>query len=822
MTTNQASDHTRHADGVSTERENSARRLRAEWTGQAPGPSVSKRKEIREQIDGMDSADLLSRVWEAAPPPVNPHTYVQLVVSCIGHGTRRTNVDEVESYVPDAALSQLPSTTNIPSVPPVLSIEQHAKLIDPEENSWTSGGTEVVLGPVAEQLRSFGADELDPRRVADAARHLVETGDVSEIGSLFFDTEPSSRRTRQNPGPTPQEKRRTGDPQEEGRTEDPEATAIDTPKDLADADLSEAVEEALFVAERRYNGVGPAIGGWTSDLRRAKGDLKRAKGHPLSAAVKQRVDLLPEVVIEELLGRSPLGSYPRNDLPTELYESIVEWRPIIADSEPLAAVLQMNLTAHQRDDEWEKEGNCTGIVFDHKKIFAAFGMMPKTGYNRGINSGMLKEIYRRKVDQEFRLTDWNGDEGKARVIESHGIPREIVQKAKQVMLGPDDYDDWTYLISGKTASNPNWTRELRKQRRDLIAENEPVIEPPECARRIQEYLNTLGQQYFGHGAHGNLRPEKLDEAIWAVADTVGEEQRRDQELRKLYWVRKFPQPLYLPCDRFPRLKADYANQAMNLPSTVLRSIYTERDYELDLSKAHLASYVPVAKREGLEVPTLEKCLQANLRGDEELLEGGDLWTDLASSVNTDVFDDPKALRSAVKRSYSAVYGSGRQNVLYRIYEKYGKLTGDYPGEGLEPLRPLLSHPLMEELLETRDKLELLINERGGLEDANGRFIPVSAWDQTKRKENRWRGVMAYVNASYEQELMLPIFEEAWDERERDGQTRFKVWLYQADGVTVRIDRRYSHANQIERLQSAVAEEAAELGVPTELEVDYTG
>jgi len=761
----------------------------------------------------MEPADLLGRIWESAPSSISPHLYVQLVTGCVAHGSCIGSVDEIEQHVPDDALDQLPPTTSVPEVGSVLTIEQHRSRVSIDE--WISKGTSVVLGPVAERLRSSGADELDPSEVADAAQHLIETGDVSEIDSLFFDSEPSSKGSQAEPGPTPpQERRRTGDPQEEGRTEDPEATAIDTPKDLDDAGLSEVVEEAVFVAERRYNGVGPAIGGWTSDLR-------RAKGNPHSAAIKQRVDLLPETVIEELLGRSPLGSYPRNDLPTELYKDIMKWRPIIAESEPLAAVFQMNLTAHQRDDEWEKEGDCTGIVFDHEKIFAAFGMTPKTGYNRGINSGMLKEIYRRKVDQEFRLTGWNGEEGKARVIKDHGIPDSIIDKTKKTMLGPDDYDDWTYLISGKTASNPNWTRELRKQRRDLIAENEPVIEPPAATKRIQEYLNSLPQQYFGHGAHGNLRPSKLDEAIWTVADTVGEEQRRDQELRKLYWMRKFPQPLYLPCDRFPRLKADYANQAMNLPSEILRSMYIERDYELDLSKAHLASYAPVAKREGLEVPTLEKCLQANLRGDEELLEGGDLWMDLAMAVNTDVFDDPKALRSAVKRAYSAVYGSGRQNVLYRIYKKYGKLTGHYPNEGLEPLRPLLSHPLMEELLETRDKLELIVSERAGLEDANGRFIPLSAWDQTKRKENRWRGVLAYVNASYEQELMAALFDEAQAERDRDGETRFTVWLYQADGVTVRIDRRYSHANQIERLQKAVADRAEELGVPTELEVDWS-
>ncbi|MCS4139578.1 hypothetical protein GGQ13_003033 [Salinibacter ruber] len=505
-------------------------------------------------------------------------------------------------------------------------------------------------------------------------------------------------------------------------------------------------------------------------------------------------------------------------MPTELYERIVEWAPAVAEAEPLAAILQHNLLAHGRDDDWYREGDNVGIVIPHEKIFAAFGMAPSTGWHRGINSAMLLEIYRRKVDPGFRWTGWNDENGKARVTKSHRIPHDIIQDAKELMLSPEDYDDWTYLVSGKSANSRRWTRTLREERRELIEANEPVIEPPEATRQIQDYLNSLPQQYFGHGAHGNLRPKQLDKAIWTVADTINEEERRDQELRKLYWMRKFPQPLYLPCDRFPRLKADHHNQAMNLPSAVLRSTYTPRDYELDLSKAHLASYVPVAKREGLEVPTLERYLDANLEGDTGLLAGGDLWLDLASTL--DLEGPQSAQRKAVKRAYSAVYGSSRQNLLYQIYTEYAKLTGTYL-ENFDPLEPLLSHPLMEELLQTRDKLEAVITERGGLKDATGRFIPLSAWDETKDQENRWRGCMAYVNASYEQEIMAPIFRQGFDERTRDGKTRFRVWLYQADGATVRVHRDYAHSPQIERLQSAVAERAEELGVPTELEVDHT-
>jgi len=281
-------------------------------------------------------------------------------------------------------------------------------------------------------------------------------------------------------------------------------------------------------------------------------------------------------------------------------------------------------------------------------------------------------------------------------------------------------------------------------------------------------------------------------------------------------MRIFPQPLYAFCDRFPRLKADYYNQCMNLPSEVLRAMYTPNDYELDLSKAHLGSYAPVARREGIDVPVLEEYLEANLEDDESLLKDGDLWTELASTME---LGDLQAARTAAKRAYSAVYGSSRQNLLYQIYQEYAKATGE-PPDDFEPLRPILSHPLMQELLETRDKLEAIVTNRGGLEDATGRLIPQEAWDETKDRGDRWRGVLAYVNASYEQELMAAAFDEAREEKQADGRTDYKIWLYQADGFTVRVRSRVSHSKRIERLQEAVAERASELAVPTELRVDW--
>jgi hypothetical protein len=526
---------------------------------------------------------------------------------------------------------------------------------------------------------------------------------------------------------------------------------------------------------------------------------------------------MPDEEIQALLERDVDGSVVKYfDAPDELYDRIIEWRPELKEHEPLMAIFQKNLLDYHRDDDWTGEGDCTGMKIGHEFVFAAFGMAPQVGWNRGLSAAVLLEIYRRKVDKDFRHSGFSHENNKARIITAHGIPTDIITGAKRAMLGPNSEESWTYLINGMDAGDRNFKGARRKERREKIKDQDPVIEPLESARRIQEYLNGLPQQYFGHGSHGNLRREQLVKAAEGAAE-FSQERRRDQANRKLIQMRTHPQPLYKYCDRFPRQKADPYNQAMNLPAKLRRPMYTGRDYELDLSKAHFGSYVPVAKREGLEVPILEEFLEADLKGDEALLTRGDLWCDIASHLEVEGPMKPK--RSTSKRAYSLVYGKDEGGLPYQLLKEWGRATGEW-FDTTERFEAIYEHPLMEELLETRDKLEAIITSRGGLHDANGRFIPLSAWDETKKKENRWRGLMSYVNASFEQELMLPIFGAAQAERERDEQTRYEVWLYQGDGVTVRIDRRYAHEPQIARLQEAVADRANELGVPTKLEVDW--
>lgn len=780
-------------------------------------PTDSTRK-VSEDMESRMRA--VTSLFLEAPPPdcqdgeksVSPRVYTEIclvVARCLdGRSTGEIPADEIKRQLSSDARREVSAQDGgltrggVPSTRHLLSIEgQYERywVDDAQERRWyCKGPTVYEIGQVTERAHGRTKNHDSPALLAEAARRRVEeNASLAEISTVFRpeQEEGTGQRASAQQGP--------GRPAEPGNPNGEQPRRAIVTKNPSCASRLQSVSVG---AKRRFQGVGASTMGSTG-----RGRFPTKRG---DAEAGLRIKMLPKERTEALKSRTPAGSYPRIAIPEELYNVAVEWRPVLTESEPLAAIFQLNLMSFRRDEDYSYSADCTNIPIYHKRVFGSFGLLPQVAWNRGLNAGMLLELYRREVDSLFDYTGWH--EGKSRVIKNHGIPGDIIHKTKEVMLSPEEYGDWSVLIDGRKANSRDWSAPMRRERAEKVKDQNPAIAPPVAAERIQKYLNGQPQTTFSHGGHGYFREEKIDDALQKVAGTVSEEERRDQELRKLFWIRRFPQPLYAFCDRFPRLKADYHNQAMNLPSEILRSMYTDRDYELDLSKAHLASYVPVAKRENLQVPVLEEWLQANLEGEI------DLWTELAASIDTGIFSDERARRKAIKRSYAAVYGSSRHNLLHQIYLEYGKLTGHYPSEGHDPLRPLLDHELMGELLSTRDKLELIIKRQGGLRDADGRPIPLSAWDEVKSEENRWRGVMAYVNASYEQKLMAAAFDEARKEANRDPRPRFKIWLYQSDGFTCRMSSKASHSEQINRLQDAVADKAKELGVPTELEVDYAG
>ncbi len=761
---------------------------------------------MREKIDGMGPVELLEFVWNAAPSGIDPHTYVQLVVACIRHGTRMSTVEAIESHVPNTALAKLPPLTRVPSVDAVLTVEQHKTRNG--INDWISHGTEVILGPVAERLSSFMANELSPRKVANAVQHLLETGDTSRIEFLLSEHGATST-------PKPE------------ATHRPTAHRADRSPAASEADAAPrndpiALPKLELFSSPPFSRLSAYNGRFEPDLACSDGDTECGNlGHELGYESRDRRTLadVPVARQEELLRREPLGWVPDKPVPTSTYADIITWRPILEDSAPLMSIHQLILTSTKRDDNAATERTCAGMPAACELICGAFGYKPQRAWDVGLNAGIFLELYQSRVDSDLTWSGWHGEKGRARVILNHSTPHEIMNSYLEFTMSPRSETDRTFLVSGKKANTRDALRPERKKRERTVNTNEPRVDPPETTLKMKEYLNNIPSNIFTNGRYGIFGGDAF-EKLAEKAREIPDEERRRLELRKIYQMRAFPKPLYAGCDRSPRLRADRYNQLMNLKTKLRKSLYDPtKDRELDLSKAHLASYVPTVRQEGIATPELDRCLQGNLEDDTDLLEQGDLWLDIATTLDTTIFTDLQALRDAVKRLYSIVYGMERGRMLHEIASEYDDATGFYP-ETHEPLEPLLSHPLVAELLETREKLREITNEKGGLHDANGNFIPLSAWNKTKAREDRWRGVMAYVNASYETEIVGAAFEEAIKEKERDARTRFKIWLYQADGFTIRVSSKASVDAQVKRLKQVVADKAEELGVPTKLEVDW--
>lgn len=767
-----------------------------------------KQNPSQDQVD--DLVDVLSEVLLQPPYDIPPPAYLELnlVVGSIlkekyseSRTAGRIEAAQIYGRLSGSTAEDVDpddgglGITNIADVPSAL-VSQTEKY----------KATAYRIGPkTTEALNAFEQFDGSAGQVAKATAHVCSTGDVGPLEFLFSPT-------GQAPGTGQGADRRAI----EVKTSETSSLFASVPQprlSTSTGDLSGKID-AAFCSTRV-----PAVHGGGGIVGATSGESEgTSQKNPRD---RQELDALSEETIRYLIDRDPLGTVPRLATSNELRDMCVRWRPVLGKSRSLMAAHQHILFSGMRDEDWTYREDCTGVVFPSGVVLGGFGYKSRQHLygDVGANTGQLFDIYRREV-ASLNLTDWHGRKGKGRVVKSHGIPDRIVHRAKEAKLSPGKKERW--FISGKkTRDDGNDIADLRDERLNRASVQNPFIEPPETTYRMQAYLNGLRQQRFSNGAYGVFKADKLEQARHKARSEGEGEKGRDRGLKKLFWIGTYPQPIYLACDRFPRLKADHYNQAMNLPTPIRRSVYTARDREMDLSKAHLASYVPVARREGLSVPVLERYLEANLNDDEELLKEGDLWTELASTIRCPALSNPKALRDAVKRSYSIVYGQEKQDLPYTILKEYGRLTGHFH-DTTAPVKPLLKHPLMEEILGTRKELKSIMNERGDLEDANGRFIPLSEWNATKDRENRWRGVLAYVNASYEQKLMGAAFEEAQKELERDGNTRFWIWLYQGDGFTMRVRSDASATRQIERLQDAVGDEVGELDVPTELEVDYAG
>jgi hypothetical protein len=781
-----------------------------------------------------DHLDTLHEVWSFPPKatPVSNRCYLELVRAVArlhsrhdGETLQTIPADSVYALLSDAAEDEIDALdgklrsicgSRLPSDPEIMTI------------AWKKfkGFVFKVGGQGSVVANVFDTISATDGIIASKLDVFFRTGDTEALAEL--DNDNSNDRSQND-----NHQDRQAQPATQNRAET--KTAADTPGAATGHGMcitgnSDGLYQGLY---RRLNRSDRVFANTSS--------LHGCPSHPLSTpgnAVRFTESGRPELVLGDeetrnyIRARDPRGSYI--DTAREIYDSLLDWRSILGEVKGYMAQVQYVLFSQAYDDpsrhggaEFEYEGPCTGIMLPHEQVLDFYGLNYRQARHQGvIGSAHLLHQFRRDVDPRFEWSPYNSGTGQARVVTGHGIPHEIIHKAKEAMHAPYDIEDWVNLITGEQVKSRSWsTVQLRKRVEELGADDGDGLEIPASAKCIKNYLHSLDQKIWSHSWRGVLSDEAYDRARDAIYETRSEdgtlrfptERRRDQELRKLMHIYRYPKPLYTGCARFPRLKADHYNQLMNLPTELKEAIKVDRDVEADLAKAHLGSLVPIAGREGIDMDITERKLKASMAGDI------DLWRELAHTF-TDEVEYEGAARTAAKRFYSAVYGAGENEVLRRVCFQYEEKSGVQLS--FDPFRPLLDHEMAKEVLEVRSQLRQIINERGGLEDATGRFIPLNAWDDVKKQENRWRGVLAYVAASYEQELMGEVFDCAQAEldaaREEDRRKRFWIWLYQADGCTIRLGTKTTDARRrriLRRIQERVDERAQELGVVSALEIE---
>ncbi len=253
----------------------------------------------------------------------------------------------------------------------------------------------------------------------------------------------------------------------------------------------------------------------------------------------------------------------------------------------------------------------------------------------------------------------------------------------------------------------------------------------------------------------------------------------DMQNRILAAVRRDPNVYYYPSSngRTCRLSAR-GDSILGLKKEVRRAA-TKGWVECDLRSSQFA--ILATK---LQAPTALVLAES----------GESLWRELNAHITGHRKDPVGDVKAALKEFiYSLCFGKS-QAKLKKFADQYG-------------IRPLLDHPMIQELLAHRKAWFKQIKQDGGAADVWG------TWHATS--DDRWEGAVAgTVIQSVEMEIIAPIFEVA---AKHGASDQFRICLFQHDGATISFNSAQKKARAQRKLKEAVEQRARALGVSTVLE-----
>lgn len=327
-----------------------------------------------------------------------------------------------------------------------------------------------------------------------------------------------------------------------------------------------------------------------------------------------------------------------------------------------------------------------------------------------------------------------------------------------------------YFVSGEPFTEKTRIRERRIMKQTALS----MLSKHEASNKLLDYLNNLPPNKFSKLLN-NLNDAYL------VAVRVENDTSRQMQINLLRAIEAQAQPFYKPADNTTRVFA--LNESLLGLKRDVRHALCKGWYEADLKAAQLAVVSRI-----WNLPELKAMIEGTTG----------IWNYFYDLYGVYEDESRKYLKDALKPSlYSTVYGMGKQKLQRKTDTALAEL-GIIDGGAT-----FLHNDIIGMLLDRRTEVAAQIKKNGGAYDAFGTFLPVT-------KDCDELSIMAQQAQSYELLLLWPVVELAKTTRE------FSITAWQHDGMT--LDFMRSANIWSNRIKAVVKEKAAELGIPTELEI----
>lgn len=419
------------------------------------------------------------------------------------------------------------------------------------------------------------------------------------------------------------------------------------------------------------------------------------------------------------------------------------------------------------------------LVIPTKKIAEDFYQKAYTTRFKGQEA---LEDFRAKVLPDMRWTRherfasaWRG---KAREISQLGFDAEMQQALHDECLNPSE--DQVDFVTGEPCS--------RKDRYRVAAEETALYEN-EIAQISLNPTQTLILDYLREINAGHLFLRKLHENESAIKAAIATLKPAVQETRYriVSAVYRNPNVYYAPSANERTCRLSPKGDGILGLKKIVRQAATKGWWECDLQSSQFA--ILAAK---LKAPISQAFIAS----------GKSLWREFNLFLFGIEEDPTDAVKKVLKEAiYSLCFG--------RSEERLKEVLGEHG------FAPLLTHPILQELLALRKTWFEQIRKDGGAFDVWGQWQALDDTRDPRTGKRRWEGsVAASVIQSVEMEIIAPIFDVAAKYGESD---QFKICLFQHDGCTISFNSTEKTSRAQGKLKKAVEDRARELGVATSLD-----